>query len=157
MTQGSKEPTLAGPAWLTLIAAEWLQQCGPCDAGLPMGCACPDKDPRPVIASLVEHVERLERRFPCDAGCFDAPEEECSRHGRTPAELWAIVESVQSQREAVRHWTERGRTLWCAECEGPSDVTEESEEQIGVEEQARRVWVVRLDCGHEEVSEMRRP
>lgn len=38
---------------------EWMQSCGVHDAGLPMLCNCPDKDPRPVIAALVEEVRRL--------------------------------------------------------------------------------------------------
>lgn len=43
-------------------------------------------------------------------------------------------------------------TVWCVECQGPSDVVDESDEQIGFEEQAREVHVRRLDCGHDEVS-----
>ena len=46
------------------------------------------------------------------------------------------------------HWP----TVWCDECGGPEPVVEEGEEQVGFEEQARRVWVRRLDCGHEEVT-----
>ena len=34
-------------------AEAFLVQCGPCDAGLPTGCSCPDADPRPVIAELL--------------------------------------------------------------------------------------------------------
>lgn len=39
------------------IRAEWLNQCGPCDGGLPMGCSCPDADPRPVIGDLVAALD----------------------------------------------------------------------------------------------------
>lgn len=35
-------------------AEAFLVQCGACDAGLPMGCACHDADPRPVIAELLD-------------------------------------------------------------------------------------------------------
>ena len=44
--------------WLDLAAieGEWLRQCGPHDFGLPYGCACPDGDPRPVIARLVAEL-----------------------------------------------------------------------------------------------------
>lgn len=38
------------------IAEKWLQQCGPCDAGLPMGCTHPDEDYRPVIAALLDDL-----------------------------------------------------------------------------------------------------
>lgn len=44
---------------LDAIEAKWLQQCGPCDGGLPMGCVCPDEDPRPVIASLVDALRAV--------------------------------------------------------------------------------------------------
>ena len=44
---------------LEAIIGEWLQQCGPCDAGLSMGCSCSNKDPRPVISGLVDEVEQL--------------------------------------------------------------------------------------------------
>ena len=44
---------------LDAIAATWLQQCGSCDAGLPMSCSCNAGDPRPVMAALVDEVRRL--------------------------------------------------------------------------------------------------
>jgi hypothetical protein len=33
-------------------ARPFLQQCGSCDAGLPMACTCPSGDYRPVMADL---------------------------------------------------------------------------------------------------------
>lgn len=44
-------------------AAMWLNQCGPCDAGLPTSCACPDADPRQVIAALIADRARLTERL----------------------------------------------------------------------------------------------
>lgn len=45
---------------LDAIAREWLNQCGPCDYGMPeYGCTHPQGDYRPVIAALVAEVERL--------------------------------------------------------------------------------------------------
>lgn len=44
---------------LDAIKAEWLELCGYCDVGLPMGCTCPSGDYRPVMFSLVAEVERL--------------------------------------------------------------------------------------------------
>lgn len=41
------------------IAEKWLQQCGSCDAGLPMGCACPTEDYRPAMSALLDEVEAL--------------------------------------------------------------------------------------------------
>jgi hypothetical protein len=47
-------------------------------------------------------------------------------------------------------------TLWCAPCAGPRDVVDEFDDQAGVEEQARDVHVRSLDCGHDEVTPIRR-
>lgn len=44
------------------IRAKWLNQCGSCDAGLPMSCSCPGDDPRSVILDLVRRVEFLESK-----------------------------------------------------------------------------------------------
>lgn len=41
-------------------------------------------------------------------------------------------------------------TVWCFECNGPADVVDEFEDQVGYEEQARPVWVRAFDCGHTE-------
>jgi hypothetical protein len=40
-------------------ALPFLNQCGSCDAGLPMNCTCPEGDYRPVMLDLVREVERL--------------------------------------------------------------------------------------------------
>lgn len=42
---------------------------------------------------------------------------------------------------------------WCDECQGWREILEAGPEQIGYEERAREVWVVRLDCGHDLVTE----
>lgn len=44
------------------VRDEWLNQCGSCDAGLPMNCTCPAGDPRTVIAQLIREVERVQRK-----------------------------------------------------------------------------------------------
>lgn len=42
------------------IKSKWLNQCGPCDYGMPeYGCTHPGEDYRPVILDLVREVERL--------------------------------------------------------------------------------------------------
>lgn len=38
------------------IEEKWLQQCGPCDGGLPMSCTHPTEDYRPVISDLLAAV-----------------------------------------------------------------------------------------------------
>jgi hypothetical protein len=48
------------PLDLDAIASEHLTQCGAHDYGLQeYGCSCSDRDPRPVIARLVDEVKRL--------------------------------------------------------------------------------------------------
>lgn len=46
---------------------------------------------RAELARAEAKVAHYEERFPCDAGCHEYPEEDCSSHGRTPAELWALL------------------------------------------------------------------
>jgi len=42
------------------IAGKWAVPCGPCDLGVDtVGCACPEGDPRPVIAKLLAEIGRL--------------------------------------------------------------------------------------------------
>lgn len=51
---------MAGELNLEAITAEWLNQCGPCDYGMPeYGCTHPGGDYRPVMLELVREVERL--------------------------------------------------------------------------------------------------
>ena len=80
------------------------------------------------------------RVLPCDGGCAEAPEEDCSRHGRTPAELWAMLAEVMAQRDAAREalarveavvgirlqCTQHGAALArrCSECERVGVVNE---------------------------------
>lgn len=49
--------------------------------------------------SAIARAEALESRFPCDMGCVEAAEETCSRHGRTPDDIWRIVNEVIEQRD----------------------------------------------------------
>lgn len=44
----------------------------------------------------------LDERYPCDGLCTDAPEEDCSRHGRTPAELWEFLNAAATELAALR-------------------------------------------------------
>lgn len=39
--------------------AGYLQQCGPCDAGLPMSCTCAPGDTRVVILSLARRLDAV--------------------------------------------------------------------------------------------------
>jgi hypothetical protein len=53
------------------------------------------------LASARAELARWADEYACDGGCVDYPEEHCSRHGRRPAELWAMVVEVQAQRDAL--------------------------------------------------------
>jgi hypothetical protein len=44
---------------LDAIEDKWLQQCGSCDAGLPLSCSHPSEDYRPVMLRLVSEIRRL--------------------------------------------------------------------------------------------------
>lgn len=49
--------------------------------------------------ALEAEVAKYEKRFPCEHDCLDAPEEDCSRHGRTPSDLWNQIDVVRQQRD----------------------------------------------------------
>ncbi len=51
---------------LEAIRAKWLVFCGPCDAGVPSGCRCPEGDVRPTVSALCDEVEAL--RLECGTG-----------------------------------------------------------------------------------------
>ena len=84
---------------------------------------------------LVNEVERWKERFPCDGLCSDAPEEDCSRHGRSAADLWRIISEVAAERDALAqvareadalrakvaavqalHWDVEGKCAHCRDC-----------------------------------------
>lgn len=54
------------------------------------------------IEQQFRELQSESRILPCDAACTDAPEEDCSRHGREPADLWRIIVEVQAQRDEAR-------------------------------------------------------
>jgi hypothetical protein len=43
---------------LPSIQEEFLNQCGPCDLGVPAQCNCPKRDFRPTMLDLFREVER---------------------------------------------------------------------------------------------------
>ena len=63
------------------------------------------------IERLTTEREWSEDRFPCDGGCVDAPEETCSRHGRSPADLWRIIGQVTAERDALAAQVARVESL----------------------------------------------
>lgn len=84
---------------------------------------------------LSNEVEWWKERFPCDGLCSDAPEEDCSRHGRSAADLWRIISEVAAERDALAqvareadalrakvaavqalHWDVEGKCAHCRDC-----------------------------------------
>lgn len=66
-------------------------------------------------------LAELRERYPCDGMCSDYPEEDCSRHGRTPADLWGLLletnkalQETQARAESLREWA-TAMTEWLAE------------------------------------------
>lgn len=74
---------------------------------------------RNTEANLRAVVGWWEGRFPCDRGCSDAPEEDCSRHGRKPAELWGIIEDVSKDRATLRAKVARVEALFSGGPDAP--------------------------------------
>ena len=57
----------------------------------------------PTVRALIARVKRAEARMPCDGGCNynDGPEETCSAHGRTPAQIWEVADALGAERDAA--------------------------------------------------------
>ncbi|WP_433731130.1 hypothetical protein ACQP2Y_21895 [Actinoplanes sp. CA-051413] len=49
---------MTAPLDLDAISAEFLTQCGSCDAGVSVICTCAGRDYRPTMITLVREVER---------------------------------------------------------------------------------------------------
>jgi hypothetical protein len=48
---------MTAPLDLDAISAEFLNQCGSCDAGISVNCACADRDYRPTMLALVREAK----------------------------------------------------------------------------------------------------
>lgn len=67
-----------------------------------------------TIARQVSTIASWEETYPCDGGCSpeSGPEEDCSRHGRSPADLWAgitakaeQIETLTAERDRYQEWS----------------------------------------------------
>lgn len=49
------------------------------------------------LSTLRNVVKDYDTNFPCDGGCNtnDGPEETCSRHGRSPSDLWNLLDAAR--------------------------------------------------------------
>ncbi len=93
-----------------------------------------------VIAERDEARARIaqwEAEFPCDGGCDTAwgPQEECSRHGRRPAELWERGEFFARERDDARAAIAAVRAL----CERYERADTERHDRVSVETLAAKV------------------
>jgi hypothetical protein len=52
-------------------------------------------------------IVEWEERYPCDGLCSDYPEEDCSRHGRKPADLWGIILGLRAEVERLEDALDR--------------------------------------------------
>ena len=155
---------------LDAVVGEFLQQCGPCDGGLSMGCTCSPRDFRGTMSALVDEVKRLREWQRTISDACGLTEIHAGYSPHVPDATPGIVALIQDAFTRSLHHAECERVEWeesvargeidgmatCPECKTGAHIEEESEEQSGYEEQERNYWVVRLDCGHEIATEIRR-
>lgn len=57
------------------------------------------------LRALRNAVKDYDTNFPCDGGCNidDGPAEECSRHGRSPRDLWERVERGYRAAQCIKN------------------------------------------------------
>jgi hypothetical protein len=106
------------------LAAEvlpWLQQCGPCDGGLPMACSHPDGDYRVILAKVWAAYEALEAALPALRRQWAA---EVAQAIQASAEAQAIHPAAEvdnayyrATNHAIAIVREFGESLPIAECE----------------------------------------
>ena len=61
------------------VVAEFLRQCGGCDAGLMVGCTCSQRDFRPTMLALVAEVRRLTAEAATQREWFEAADAAAER------------------------------------------------------------------------------
>lgn len=61
------------------------------------------------LRMLRNTVKDYDTNFPCDGGCNtnDGPEETCSRHGRSPRDLWDLLDRARSGAHTLGEIVER--------------------------------------------------
>ena len=90
--------------------ARWKAEALSALAGLRADLAAAREAKRKIEQQFRE-LQSESRILPCDAACTDYPEEDCSRHGREPAELWHIIAEIQAQRDEAREALARVEAL----------------------------------------------
>lgn len=82
------------PDWLTDVATEAVDEARKHLAG-------PDTNTQWNMGRVRADLDRFETDFPCDRACLDYAEEDCSRHGRKPADLWKRIDGLRTERDAL--------------------------------------------------------
>lgn len=80
--------------------------------GLPSALADSAADVPVLIAALADAESEIawwDEHFPCDSDCMEYPEEDCSQHGRKPADLWAIINRLEQENAALRETCKASR------------------------------------------------
>ena len=105
---------------LDAVEAEFLRQCGGCDAGLMVGCTCSQRDFRPTMLALVAEVRRLteesEARRVREMDAVDLAMSERARALSAEAEV-VTLRARLAEAEAL-HWKVGGA---CSHCSQRSD------------------------------------
>ena len=91
------------------VVAEFLRQCGGCDAGLMVGCTCSQRDFRPTMLALVAEVRRLTRLGQCDLDLLMRAE---------AAEAEVVTLRARLAEAEALHWKVGGA---CSHCSQRSD------------------------------------
>ena len=110
---------------LDAVEAEFLRQCGGCDAGLMVGCTCSQRDFRPTMLALVAEVRRLtarslaaesvildQRRMSADhdAFCRPATDRLVARAEAAEAEVVTLRAKVAEVEALADQWADRKRS-----------------------------------------------
>lgn len=92
---------MTAPLDLEAITAEFLQMCGPHDAGVIAECRCAERDYRPVMGQLVDEVTRL-RAEVARLGRERDLHEGCVESWETTADGWRSRASrAEAERDAA--------------------------------------------------------
>ena len=108
-TRPADEHTDAVALDLDGVVAEFLRQCGGCDAGLMVGCTCSQRDFRPTMLALVAEVRRLTRLGQCDLDLLMRAE---------AAEAEVVTLRARLAEAEALHWKVGGA---CSHCSQRSD------------------------------------
>ena len=93
---------------LDAVEAEFLRQCGGCDAGLMVGCTCSQRDFRPTMLALVAEVRRLTAEAATQREWFEAADAAAER--RLDQSI-AWMERAEAAEAEVRRLTESRATV----------------------------------------------